>query len=56
MHRNTQDNIRFWNVQILPDVVVPPPLAPPDNVGDDDNVVPGLGVGKYGKEEGPLVR
>ena len=36
--------------------MLPVPLAPPDNVGEDANVVPGLGVGKYGNDEGPLVR
>ena len=54
--RNTQHNQRFYKTKKLPDVGVPFPLVPPDNVGADDNVVPGLGVGKYGKDEGPLVR
>ena len=37
-------------------MVVLPPVPPPGKFGDDDNVVPGLGVGKYGKDEGPFVR
>ena len=38
------------------DVLLGPAVPlPPGVVVDEESVVPGLGVGKYGKEEGPFV-
>ena len=38
--------------------VVPPPVPPGIDVAEasEDAIVPGLGVGKYGKDDGPFVR
>ena len=50
-------HVRYVKIpDVVPAALATPPPPPPDNAVDDARVVPGLGVGKYGNDDGPLVR